>query len=307
MAAITAQMVKDLREKTGAGMMDCKTALAETGGDIEAAVDWLRKKGLAKAAKKSGRVAADGLVAIATSEKAGAVIELNSETDFVARNDQFQDLARGIADAALATATEDVAAVSAAKLGGVAVSDAITSAIATVGENMTLRRVGYLSVGAGVVASYMHAQVADGLGRIGVLVALESTAPAAALMAFGRDLAKHVAASSPLAVDPAGLDPALVARERAILAEKHAEKPANVVERIIESGLKTYYREVALIDQAYVHDDAKTVAMALRDFQKNVGAPVKIAGFRRFAIGEGIEKETSDFAAEVAAAVKPQG
>ena len=305
MANITAQMVKDLRDKTGAGMMDCKAALGETAGDIEAAVDWLRKKGLAKAAKKAGRLAADGLVGVVVEGKKAAVVEVNSETDFVARNDHFQGLVKMIGQVA-ARVGGDVDAILAAKVGSSTVAEAIASAIATIGENMSLRRAAVLEVGAGAIGAYVHTEIVrdSKLGKIGVIVALESSGDAAALASFGRMLAMHVAAASPLAVDPAGVDPAVVARERAVLADKAAAsgKPANVIEKIVESGLKTYYKEVCLLDQAYVHDTAKTVAQALKEVEAKVGGAVKIKGFIRYALGEGIDKKEDDFAAEVAAA-----
>lgn len=303
MANITAAMVKELRDKTGAGMMDCKTALAETNGDVEAAVDWLRKKGLAKAAKKSGRVAAEGLVALAIDGAKGVIVEVNAETDFVARNDQFQALAANIARVGL-TVGDDVEAIKAAAYpGGGTVADAIANAIATIGENMTLRRAASISVPQGVVASYIHNASGEGLGRIGVLVGLNSAGKTDELAALGRQIAMHIAAASPLALDPAGLDPATVEREKAILGEKHAGKPANVIEKIVESGLKTYYKEVCLLDQAFIHDPSKTVAQALKEAEGRVGAPVSLTGFVRYSLGEGIEKEETDFAAEVAAAV----
>jgi elongation factor Ts len=303
MAAISASQVKDLRDKTGAGMMDCKQALNETNGDMEAAVDWLRKKGLSKAAKKAGRVAAEGLIGVTVSGTKGVVVEVNSETDFVARNDQFQGLVKMIGQVAL-TAGTDVAAIKAAKVGSATVEHAISEAIATIGENMSLRRAAGLSVGSGVVASYIHNAVIDGLGKIGVIVALESTGKADDLAVLGRQIAMHVAASNPQALDAAGLDPAVVAREKDVLADKYKQqgKPANVIEKIVESGLKTYYKEVCLLEQAYIHDGGKSVAQAVKDSEGKVGAPVKIAGFVRYALGEGIEKQESDFAAEVAAA-----
>jgi len=303
MANITAAMVKELRDKTGAGMMDCKAALAETNGDVEAAVDWLRKKGLAKAAKKSGRVAAEGLVAVAIEGTKGVVVEVNAETDFVARNDQFQALAANIARVGL-TVGDDVEAIKAAAYpGGGTVAEAIANAIATIGENMTLRRAASISVPQGVVASYIHNAAGENLGRIGVLVGLSSTGKTEELATLGRQIAMHIAAASPLALDPAGLDPATVEREKAILSEKHAGKPANVIEKIVESGLKTYYKEVCLLDQAFIHDPSKTVAQVLKEAEGKAGAPVSLTGFVRYSLGEGIEKEETDFAAEVAAAV----
>ena len=292
MAAITAGLVKDLREKTGAGMMDCKMALSETDGDIEAAIDWLRKKGLAKAAKKSGRVAAEGLVGVAVEDNVGVVVEVNSETDFVARNDDFQALVRGVLAVALDHApVVDVDKVLGAHyMGGGTVSEAIANAIATIGENMTLRRVEGLRVSEGAVGHYVHSQIVDGLGRIGVIVGLESKGSRDALTTLGRQVAMHVAAASPIALNSAEVDPATVARERSVLAEKNAGKPANVIEKIVESGLKTFYKEVCLIDQPYVHDPAKSVAQALKDAEKTVGAPIAVTGFVRYALGEGVGK-----------------
>ena len=296
MATIAAGLVKDLREKTGAGMMDCKNALSETDGDIEAAVDWLRKKGLAKAAKKSGRVAAEGLVGAAVEDNLGVLVEVNSETDFVARNDDFQALVRGVLAVALDQAPDvDATAVLGAHYpGGGTVSEAIANAIATIGENMTLRRAQGLKVAEGAIGQYVHGSVADGLGRIGVIVGLKSAGDRARLSALGRQIAMHVAAASPVALDAAGLDPAMVARERAVLAEKNAGKPANVIEKIVELGLKTFYKEVCLLDQAYVHDPAKTVAQAIKEAEKTVGAPIAVTGFVRYALGEGIDKPAEE-------------
>jgi len=295
MANITAQMVKELRERTGAGMMDCKSALEETGGDMEKAVDLLRKKGLAKAAKKAGRVAAEGLIGAAVSATKGVVVEVNSETDFVARNDLFQGLVKMIADIAL-TAGPDVESIKQAKAGSITVAEALADTIAKVGENMTLRRAATLSVGQGAVASYMHSSVSDGLGRIGVLVALESTGDADELKRFGRMLAMHVAAANPQALDPAGLDPEVVRREKEVLADKYKAqgKPANVIDKIVESGLKTFYKEVCLLDQAFIHLPEKSVAQAIKEAEGKVGAPVKVTGFARYAVGEGIEKQDSE-------------
>ncbi|HVL73194.1 MAG TPA: translation elongation factor Ts [Beijerinckiaceae bacterium] len=304
MANVTAGMVKELREKTGAGMMDCKAALNETAGDIEAAVDWLRKKGLAKAAKKAGRVAAEGLIALDAGGRSGAMVEVNSETDFVARNDQFQAFARAAAKIAHDGA-ETVEALEAAPYPGApgTVKDKLQELIATIGENMTLRRVVRQSVGQGAIGTYVHNAVGEGLGKIGVLVALESGGDAGQLATLGRQLAMHVAATNPLAVDPSGLDPATVEREKAILGEKHAGKPAHVVEKIVESGLKTYYKEVCLLEQPFVHDPSKSVAQVLKEAEGRLGGPVKVASFARYALGEGIEREQGpDFAAEVAAA-----
>jgi len=307
MANITAQMVKELRESTGAGMMDCKAALNETAGDMTAAQDWLRKKGLSKAAKKAGRVAAEGLIGVQVQGTKGVVVEVNSETDFVARNDLFQGLVKMIADVALNVGT-DVEAIKAAKVGNITVADAISDTIAKIGENMTLRRAASLAVSQGAIGMYVHNSVIDGLGKIGVLVALESTGKADELTALGRMLAMHVAATNPQAVDASGLDPAVVAREKDVLADKFRQqgKPENVIDKIVESGLKTFYKEVCLLEQPYVHDSAKTVAQALKEAEGTVGGPIKVTGFVRFALGEGIEKQESDFAAEVAAAATGQ-
>ena len=296
MATITAGLVKDLREKTGAGMMDCKNALSETGGDIEGAIDWLRKKGLAKAAKKSRRVAAEGLVGVAVKDNVGVVVEVNSETDFVARNHDFQGLVRGVLAVALDKSPNvDVETVLGSHVkGGGTVAEAIANAIATIGENMTLRRVQGLRVSEGAIGHYVHSQIADGLGRIGVIVGLESKGSRDALTTFGRQVAMHVAAASPIALNSQGVDPATVARERSVLAEKNAGKPANVIEKIVESGLKTFYKEVCLLDQAYVHDPSKSVAQAVKEAEKTVGAPVAVTGFVRYALGEGVEKPADE-------------
>ena len=298
---VSASMVKELREQTGAGMMDCKAALSETGGNLEAAVDWLRKKGLSKAAKKAGRVAAEGLVGVAVAASKGIVVEVNSETDFVARNDLFQGLVKMIASAAL-DAGSDVDKILAAKAGSATISEAIAETIAKVGENMTLRRAAALSVGKGAIASYVHNSVTDGLGRIGVIVALESDGKADELKAFGRMVAMHVASANPQAIDPSGLDPAVIAREKGVLADKAKAqgKPANVIEKIVESGLKTFYKEVCLLDQGFIFDDKKSVAQALKEAEAKAGTPIKIAGFVRFALGEGIERPGGDFGGEVA-------
>jgi elongation factor Ts len=297
-------MVKELRETTGVGMMDCKQALAETDGNIDAAIDWLRKKGLSKAAKKAGRVAAEGLIGALTDGTKGVVIEVNSETDFVARNEQFQGLVKMIAQVALKVGA-DIDAINAAPVGSTNVAGAIADAIATIGENMTLRRAAALSVSQGVVASYIHNAVIDGAGKMGVIVALESAGKADELATLGRQLAMHVAAANPQALDPTSLDPAVVQREREVMADKYRQqgKPENMIEKIVENGLKTYYKEVCLLEQAYIHDEkGKSVAQAVKEAEGKVGAPIKITGFVRYALGEGIEKQTSDFAAEVAAA-----
>jgi elongation factor Ts len=302
MSVISAALVKELRDKTDAGMMDCKSALVETGGDMEAAVDWLRKKGLSKAAKKAGRIAAEGLVAIAVAGTSGVVVEVNAETDFLAKNEQFQTLARNVAGVALKVGDDVEAVKAAAYPGGGTVQDAIANAIATIGENMALRRASKFDVSAGVVASYLHNAAGEGLGRIGVLVALESPGRGDELAALGRQLAMHVAAANPVALDLASVAPEVLAREKAILAEKNAGKPAHVMDKIVESGMKSYAKEYCLLEQTYIHDGSKSVSQALKDAEGKVGGPIKLTGFARFALGEGIEKEESDFAAEVAAA-----
>jgi elongation factor Ts len=302
MANVTAQMVKELRDKTGAGMMDCKAALGETSGEMEAAVDWLRKKGLAKAAKKAGRIAAEGLIGVAVGGLKGVVVEVNSETDFVARNDQFQGLVRMIADVALDVGT-DMEAIKAGKVGDLTVNDAINSAIATIGENMSLRRAGQVSVTTGAIGAYVHNAVSEGLGRRGVIVALESPGQKDELTALGRQVAMHIAASNPQAVDPGGLDPQVVARERDILADKYRAqgKPEATIAKIVDSGLKTFYKEVCLLEQPYIHDPAKSVAQALKDAEGKVGGAIKIASFVHYALGEGIDRPDTDFGGEVAA------
>jgi elongation factor Ts len=305
MANITAQMVKELRERTGAGMMDCKAALQETNGDMEPAVDLLRKKGLAKAAKKAGRIAAEGLIGIAVDGPKGVLVEVNSETDFVARNDLFQGLVKMIANVALTVGT-DMEKIKAAKVGPITIADAIADTIAKIGENMTLRRASQLSVATGVIASYVHNSVEEGLGKIGVLVALESTGKADELKRFGRMVAMHVAASNPQAIDSSGLDAEVVRREKDVLADKYKAqgKPANVVEKIVESGLKTFYKEVCLLDQAYIHEPDKSVSQAIKEAEGKAGGPIKVTGFVRYALGEGIDRPESDFGGEVAALVK---
>jgi elongation factor Ts len=302
MANISAGMVKELRDQTGAGMMDCKAALSENDGNLEAAVDWLRKKGLSKAAKKAGRVAAEGLIGIATAAAKGVVVEVNSETDFVARNDLFQGLVKMIANVALGTGP-DVNKILSAKAGSITIADAITDTIAKIGENITLRRASELAVGKGVVGNYVHSSVADGLGKIGVLVGLESTGNADELKAFGRLLAMQISFSNPLAIDPTGLDAATVEREKGVLAAKAEGKPANVVEKIVESGLKSYYKEVCLLEQAFIHDEKnkQSVAQAIKEAEAKVGAPIKVTGFVRFGLGEGIDRPSGDFGGEVAA------
>ena len=302
MTNISAQMVKELRERTGAGMMDCKGALNDTGGDMEQAVDLLRKKGLAKAAKKAGRVAAEGLIGVAVEGLRGVVVEVNSETDFVARNELFQGLVRIIANVALA-AGPDVEKIKGTKVGSLTINDAISDTIAKIGENMSLRRAASLSVGKGIIANYVHNSVDEGLGKIGVIVGLETTEKNEALGRFGRMMAMHVAASNPQAIDPVGLEPDVVRREREVLADKAKAqgKPAHVVEKIVESGLKTFYKEVCLLDQSYIHEPDKSVGQVIKQVEGDIGAPVKISGFVRYALGEGIDRPGTDFAAEVAA------
>jgi len=306
MTTITAAMVKDLRDKTGAGMMDCKNALNETGGDIEAAIDWLRKKGITKAAKKAGRTAAEGLVAIVVEGTKGVVVEVNSETDFVARNTEFQEMVLAVATIALEIGTDVEAIKSAAHPNGGTVDEKIQATVAKIGEHMALRRAALTTVGRGVVGSYIHTQIVPGAGKIGVIVGLESSGSVEALTALGRQVAMHIAASAPLAVDPSGVDLAVVEREKAVLTEKAqaSGKPANIIEKIVESGIKTYFKEVCLLEQPFIHDGGKTVAQALKEAEGKVGGPIKLTGFHRFALGEGIEKEESDFAAEVMAAAK---
>ena len=303
MANITAQMVKELRESTGAGMMDCKSALTETNGEMQAAQDWLRKKGLSKAAKKSGRVAAEGLIGVQVQGTKGVMVEVNSETDFVARNDLFQGLVKMIANVALDVGT-DVDKINASKAGSITVAESIADTIAKIGENMTLRRAAALSVSKGAIGAYVHSAVSDGLGKIGVIVALESPGEADELTALGRQIAMHVASANPQALDQASIDPTLVKREKDVLADKFRQqgKPENVIEKIVESGLKTFYKEVCLVEQPFIFDDKKTVAQALKEAEGKVGGTIKIAGFVRYGLGEGIEKQETDFAAEVAAA-----
>jgi len=295
-------MVKELRETTGVGMMDCKQALSENDGDMQAAIDWLRKKGLSKAAKKAGRVAAEGLIGALTDGKKGVVVEVNSETDFVARNEQFQGLVKMIAQVALKVGA-DVDAINAAPVGSATVATAIADAIATIGENMTLRRAALLSVENGVVASYVHGAVVEGAGKLGVLVALESAGKTDELALLGRQIAMHVAAANPQALDAASLDPEVIRREKDVMADKYRQqgKPEAMIEKIVENGLKTFYKEVCLLEQAFIHDTGKSVAQAVKEAEGKVGAPIKLAAFVRYALGEGIEKQTSDFAAEVAA------
>lgn len=304
MAEITASMVKELREKTGAAMMDAKKALTESGGNMDAAVDWLRKKGLSTAEKKSSRTAAEGLVAMALSGTAGAVVEVNAETDFVGRNAEFQSFASKAATIALGVkSVEDLA--KASYEGGRNVQDGLTDLIAKIGENMKLRRMGRLSVGKGVVAGYIHNAIAPNMGKIGVLVALESEGNTEKLQALGRQIAMHAAAAFPKFLDRSGVDPTELEREKNVLRDqaKASGKPAEIIEKMLEGRLRKYYEEVCLLEQIYVMDNERSITKVLEDATKDVGAPVKLTGFIRMQLGEGIEKEEKDFAAEVAAVV----
>ena len=304
MAEITAASVKELRERTGAGMMDCKKALAENNGEMEASVDWLRSKGLAAAAKKAGRTAAEGLVGVAVAGTKGAVVEVNSETDFVAKNDQFQGFVRDVTNLALTTGGDIVSLGNAAYPSGGTVTEALTNNIATIGENQSLRRVAVLEVSQGAVVSYVHNAAAPNMGKIGVLVALESAAPAATLTALGKQLAMHIAAANPLALNAESLDADLLARERAIAVDKAAEsgKPANIIEKMVDGTMAKFAKENALLSQLFVIDGKTPVADVVAAAAKDAGSPISVKAFERFQLGEGIERETSDFAAEVAAA-----
>ncbi|MGI9406861.1 MAG: translation elongation factor Ts [Hyphomicrobiaceae bacterium] len=304
MATITAALVKELREKSGAGMMDCKAALTENNGDMEASVDWLRTKGLAKAAKKAGRVAAEGLVGLSADGTKGVVVEVNSETDFVARNEQFQDTVEKIAATALA-ANGDYDKLVAAEFpgSGKSVEDYVKEMVGTIGENMNVRRSAGLSVDEGVVASYVHTAVRPTLGKIAVIVALKSSGDKDKLAEFGRKVAMHVAATNPLAISPAELPADVIEREKAVQMEQAREsgKPENIIEKMVEGRMRKYYEEVVLGSQTFVIDGENTVDKAVEIAAKEIGAPIEITGFERFALGEGIEKEEEDFAAEVAA------
>jgi elongation factor Ts len=305
MAEITAAMVKDLRERSGAGMMDCKKALAETNGDIEAAIDWLRAKGLASAGKKAGRTAAEGLVGVAVQGTKGVVVEVNSETDFVAKNEQFQAFVRDVTQLALTTGDNVEALGAATMASGKTVQEALTENIATIGENQTLRRAKSLSVGQGAVVSYVHNAAAPGMGKIGVLVALEGDAPADKIEALGKQLAMHIAAAAPLALSGEGIDPAVIEREAAIAREKAADKiagkPPEVVEKIVKGPVDKFRKENALLTQAVVFDGKTPVQDFVAAEAKAAGGSIRVADFVRFQLGEGIEKAQSDFAAEVAA------
>ena len=304
MAEVTAATVKELRERTGAGMMDCKKALGETNGDMEAAVDWLRAKGLAAAAKKSGRVAAEGLIGVAVQGNRGAVIEVNSETDFVAKNEQFQEFVRTVATIALEQGGDVEAVLAAQWPAGGTVQDKLTDNVLTIGENQSIRRATNLQVGQGVVVPYVHNAAAPGLGKIGVLVALESGAEQPALETLGKQLAMHIAAANPLALRGEDLDPALIERERAIATEKANEsgKPAEIVAKMVEGGIAKFRKENALLSQLFVMDNKTKVEDVIAAEAKRLGGPVTLANYVRFQLGEGIERKESDFAAEVAAA-----
>ena len=301
--SITAAQVKQLREKSGAGMMDCKKALNETNGDMDSAVDWLRTKGLAAAAKKSGRVASEGLVAASVSNGVGALIELNSETDFVSRNDEFQNFAKALADIALSV--NDLSALKAADFPGAGrtVEEELTQKIATIGENLSLRRMQKVSVDAGLVVPYVHNAVADGLGRIGVLVGLSSAADEDSLAALGKQLAMHIAATSPASLSVDDLNPATVQRERDVLIEqaKASGKPQDIAEKMVEGRMRKYYEEVVLLEQIFVVDGETKVKSVIEMAAKDMGSAVALTAFSQFNLGEGIEKEETDFAAEVAA------
>lgn len=305
MAQITAALVKELREKTGAGMMDCKKALAETDADVEAAVDWLRTKGLAAAAKKAGRAASEGLVGVSIEGNTGALVEVNAETDFVARNETFQGFVAQVADAAL-SAGADIDALNAADIPGGErnVGDELTHLIATIGENMTLRRAATVSVENGALASYVHNAIASGMGKIGVLVALESTADADKLAELGKQIAMHIAAAKPLAVSQDDLDPEELEREKAVLSEQAREsgKPEEIIEKMVIGRLRKFYEEVCLLDQTFVIDGETRISKVLENAGKEFGAPVTVGGFALMVLGEGVEKKEEDFAAEVAAA-----
>jgi elongation factor Ts len=303
MTNISAAIVKDLREKTGAGMMDCKAALAETNGDIESAIDLLRKKGLAKAAKKGGRIAADGLIGVATKGATGAIVEVNSETDFVARGEEFQALVKKVAARALEEEGDLERVMAMPMAGGQTMAEMLAHLVAKIGEHMTVRRAAGLHVSKGVIASYVHNAAASDMGKIGVLVGIESSADAGKLAAFGKQIAMHVAAANPIALDVASLSPDVVARERAIYADqaRQSGKGENVIEKMIEGRLRKFYEEQVLLSQIFVIDGETPVAKVVEKASKDFGAPVKIGGFVRYQVGEGIDKPTKDFAAEVKA------
>jgi elongation factor Ts len=301
MANITAQMVKDLRDKTGAGMMDCKSALGETNGDVEAAIDWLRKKGLSKAAKKAGRVAAEGLIGVAVGKDSGALVEVNAETDFVARNDQFKEFVKRAADVALEESGDVEKLLARPYAGDASVQQTLTELIAKIGENMSVRRAVALAVNPGVVAAYVHNASSPELGKIGVLVALKSTADKDKLSALGKQIAMHIAAAAPLALTPAHLPKEVVDRERAVQADvaRQSGKPENVIEKMMEGRMRKFYEETVLLNQIFVVDGETPISKVLEKASKDLGAPVEIEGYVRFQVGEGIEKEDGDFADEV--------
>ena len=303
MVEITAGLVKELREKSGAGMMDCKKALVECNGVFEESVDWLRKKGLSAAAKKSGREAAEGLVAVIVNGNKAAMLELNAETDFVARNDKFQALANNIAKTALQT-NKETEELKEAKYpeGSQTIAEAITDHIAIIGENMNLRRVNYISAEEGVVSSYVHNAIAEGLGKIGVLVALESTGDKAKLADLGKRIAMHIAAARPESLDITSVNPDALEREKQIFSDqaRNSGKPESIIEKMVEGRVKKYYQEVVLLEQIFVMDNKSSISQVLIDSAKDIGAPVTISGFLRYELGEGIERTKTDFAAEVA-------
>ena len=301
--SVTAAQVKELREKSGAGMMDCKKALNETNGDMDAAIDWLRTKGLAAAAKKSGRVASEGLVAVAVDGPTGAVVELNSETDFVSRNEEFQQFVATLAQLALGSDDLDALMAKDYPDTGRTVAEELTHKIATIGENMTLRRMEKLSVSEGLVVPYIHNAVAEGMGRIGVLVALSSSADAAALSSLGKQVAMHIAATSPASLSVEDLDPEMVARERDVLIEqaKESGKPQEIAEKMVQGRMRKYYEEVVLLEQTFVIDGESKVSAVVEKAGKDAGSDITVSAYAQFVLGAGIEKEETDFAAEVAA------
>jgi elongation factor Ts len=303
MPEITAALVKELREKSGAGMMDCKKALTETDGDMEAAIDWLRTKGLAAAAKKSGRVAAEGLVALAADENVGAVVEVNSETDFVARNPDFQSFVGSVAVVALSQGGDFDQTAAAAMDGGKSVQDTVTEMVGTIGENLTFRRAAGISVNEGVVASYVHSAAAPNMGKIGVIVGLESSGDTGKLTEFGKQLAMHIAAASPQWVSQDEVDQSEADREREVLAEQAREsaKPENIIQKMVDGRMRKYYEEVCLLDQTFVIDGETKVSKAVEVAGNDAGGAIKVTSFARFQLGEGVQKEEADFAAEVAA------
>jgi len=307
MAEITAALVKELREKSGAGMMDCKKALTETAGDMEAAIDWLRAKGISKADKKSGRTAAEGLIGVSSAGHKAVLVEINSETDFVARNDAFQDIVRGVAAVALSTdGTVDAIGAATYPATGKSVTDTIKDAIGTIGENMTLRRSALLEVEHGVVATYIHNAAGDGIGKLGVLVALKSVGDKAVLTSIGRQVAMHIAATNPLAIRSEEVDAAVAERERNVFIEQAREsgKPEAIIEKMVEGRMRKFFEEVALLSQAFVINPDLTVGAAVKEAEKEAGAAIEITGMARLLLGEGVEKEETDFAAEVAAVAK---